>query len=114
MQHQLGVHELLAEDRQLAEVEAHFSAKRGRGGVSARQGVSLQRVHPARAVGEGHRVMGGGSAPLAPAARAQLEDLVGQASPCQRVRRSDASPTALEGLMFADPTDVVQAYVSQI
>ena len=36
MQHQQGVHELLAEDRQLAEVEAHFPAKRGRGGVSAR------------------------------------------------------------------------------
>ena len=94
MQHQLGVHELLAEDRQLAAVEAPFPAKRGRGGVSARQGVGQQCVHPARAVGEGHRVVGAGSAPLAAAARAQLEDLVGQASPCRHFRRVGALPTA--------------------
>ena len=91
MQHQLGVHELLAEDRQLAAVEAPFPAKRGRGGGSARQGVGLQGVHPARVVGKGHRVMGGGSAPLAPAARAQLEDLVGQAGTFDAGRASHSS-----------------------
>ena len=94
MQHQQGVHEQLAEDRQLAEVEAHFSAKRGRGGGSARQGVGLQRVHPAGVVGKGHRVVGGGCAPLAAAARAQLEDLVGQASLRRHFRRWGASHTS--------------------
>ena len=105
IQRRLAVDEQLAEDRQQAAVEAHFTAKRQRYSGSAGQTVGRQRAQQPAAVGNAQRALGGGSAPLAPAARAQLEDLVGQASPCQRFRRAGATHTSSRSL-FSQRTTI--------
>ena len=90
IQRRLAVDEQLAEDRQQAAVEAHFTAKRQRCSGSAGQTVGRQRAQQPAAVGNVQRVMGGGSAPLPAEPRAELEDVAVETSPCRHFRRWSA------------------------
>ena len=94
IQRRLAVDEQLAEDRQQAAVEAHFTAKRQRCSGSAGQTVGRQRAQQPAAVGNVQRVMGGGSAPLPAEPRAELEDVAVETSPCRHFRRWNASQAA--------------------
>ena len=60
---QLGADELVAEDRRLAEVEAHSPAKRGATECSAEHRKAEQRAVVAGAVGQSRRMVCGGDAP---------------------------------------------------
>ena len=61
----LGADELVAEDRRLAEVEAHSPAKRGATECSAEHRIrkAEQRAVVAGAVGQSRRMVCGGDAP---------------------------------------------------
>ena len=87
IQRRLAVDEQLAEDRQQAAVEAHFTAKRQRCSGSAGQTVGRQRTQQPAAVGNAQRTLGGGSAPLPAEPRAELEDVAVGTSPCRPLRR---------------------------
>ena len=90
IQRRLAVDEQLAEDRQQAAVEAHFTAKRQRCSGSAGQTVGRQRTQQPAAVGNAQRALGGGSAPLPAEPRAELEDVAVETSPCRHFRRWNA------------------------
>jgi hypothetical protein len=90
IERRLAVGEKLAEDRQQAEVEALFTAKRQRCRGSAGQTVGRKCAQQPAAVGNAQRALGGGSAPLPAEPRAELEDVAVETSPCRRFRRWDA------------------------